>query len=447
MTDVSLLAETAIHQAQKAGADAADVLVVDGTSLSIEVRNGALEAADRSESTDIGLRVLVDGRQASLSISDGSEAAITAMAERAVAMAKEAPQDPSLGLADADQLATDWDIDALDLSDPNDPLSPDALEALAQEADSAALAIDGVSQSLGSGAGLSRTQIFLATSNGFRGGYTRTGTSVSSAAISGEGLSVERDYAFEARVHAADLPSATEIGRLAGERAVARAGAKRPKTGAYPVLFDERVSSSLIGHIIGAMNGSSIVRGSSWLKDHLGQQILPKGLSVTEDPSRPRTSGSRPFDGEGLSVSRRNWIDDGIVSEWILDLGTARKLGRDSTGNASRSVSGPPSPSVGNLSLTQGMQTKEDLLAQMGTGLWVTSMIGSTINPNTGDYSRGISGFWVQNGEVQGPVNEATIAGNLKEFLPTVIPANDARTHLSRVVPSLLVEGLTIAGD
>jgi len=228
---------------------------------------------------------------------------------------------------------------------------------------------------------------------------------------------------------------------------VARAGSQRPKTGSYPVLFDERISSSLVGHVMAAINGASVARGSTWLKDAMGEQILPKGLSITEDPSRKRISGSRPFDGEGLPVQTRAWVDDGVLSEWVMDLANARKLGRTPTGNASRGVSSPPSPSVGNLALTQGTKSKEELLAEMGTGLWVTGMIGSTINSNTGDYSRGISGFWVENGEVKMPVNEATIAGNLRDFLMRITPANDARGYLSRVVPSLLVEGLTIAGD
>lgn len=257
---------------------------------------------------------------------------------------------------------------------------------------------------------------------------------------------MERDYAGEARSHLADLPDAREIGALAGQRAVDRAGATRPPTGAYPVLFDERISASLIGHLLAAINGSSVVRGSSWLLDGLGAQVLPKGIDLIEDPSRARVSGSRPFDAEGLPAERRSLVKDGVLLGWTLDLATGRQLGLPSTGNAARGVSGPPSPSVGNLEVTQGNSTRDDLIAQMGTGLIITSMIGSTINPNTGDYSRGASGFWVENGQITGPVNECTVAGNLRDFLLRMTPADDARQHLSRVVPSLLVEGLTIAG-
>ncbi|MEM9850551.1 MAG: metallopeptidase TldD-related protein, partial [Pseudomonadota bacterium] len=255
------------------------------------------------------------------------------------------------------------------------------------------------------------------------------------------------DYLGVARTFPADRPAPETIVKIAGEWGVERAGAKRPPTGSYPVLFDERISSSLIGHLTGAINGSAIVRGASFLKDALGKRVLPAGMDLVEDPLRPRTGGSRPFDGEGLPVSRRAIVEDGVLRAWTLDLATGRKLGLPSTGNAARGVGAPPAPALTNLWLTPGIASREDLIAQMGTGLIVTSMIGATINPNTGDYSRGASGFWVENGEIIGPVNECTIAGNLRDMLARMVAANDARPHLSRVVPSLLVEGLTIAGD
>jgi PmbA protein len=257
---------------------------------------------------------------------------------------------------------------------------------------------------------------------------------------------MERDHAFEGRAHRADLPPPEEVGRRAGERAVARKGATRPPTGAYPVLFDERVAGSLIGHLAQAANGASVARGSSWLKDAMGEAVLPDGIDLIEDPLRPRTGGSRPFDGEGLPVARRAVVAGGVLRGWFLDLASARQLGLGSTGNASRGTGAPPSPSPGNLALTQGDVTHEELLAQMGRGLLVTGLIGASINPTTGDYSRGASGFWVEGGEITGPVNECTIAGNLRAMLRSIRPANDARAHLSLVVPSLLVEGLVIAG-
>lgn len=258
---------------------------------------------------------------------------------------------------------------------------------------------------------------------------------------------MERDWDHDGRIHQADLRSAEEIGQIAGQRAVARLGATRPKTGIYPVLFDERIASSLIGHLLGAINGSAIARGSSWLRDALGQQVLPKGLSVIEDPHRRRVSGSRLFDAEGLATRVNRIVDDGVLTGWTLDLATARKLGLESTANASRSAGSGPSPSVTNIALTPGTASREDLIALMGTGLLVTSMIGSTINPNTGDYSRGASGFWVENGEITHAVNECTIAGNLRDMLLRIVPANDARTHLSRVIPSILIDGMVLAGE
>ncbi|MEM7439663.1 MAG: TldD/PmbA family protein [Pseudomonadota bacterium] len=439
------LADHLLRAAKAAGADAADTLVVDGTSLSVEVRAGALEHAERAEGTDLGLRVFVGQRQACVSISDTSDGAIEAMADRAVSMAREAPEDPFCGLAGEAELATHWDVAALELADAVDP-TPSELEARALTAEAAALAVKGVAQTQGAGATYGRTQRVLATSNGFIGGYERSAHSTHCVAISGEGLGMERDHAGESRAFAADLPDAAEIGTLAGQRAADRAGATRPPTGAFPVLFDERISGSLIGHLVSAINGSAITRGASFLKDALGDRVLPKGLNLTEDPFRARIRGSKPFDGEGLPVARRALVEDGILQGWILDLATGRKLGLASTANASRGVGAPPMPSVGNLELTPGVDTRDDLIAQMGTGLIVTSMIGSTINLNTGDYSRGAAGVWVENGEVIGPVNECTIAGNLRDMLASMTPANDAQAHLSRVVPSLLVEGLTIAG-
>ena len=440
------LTEALIAAALSAGASDADALAVSSSAISVDVLKGKLEHAERAESVDIGMRVLLGHQQACVSASATDGATISEMAERAVAMAREAPEDASVGLADPDALATSWDIDGLELADKAAETPPASLEAAALEAEAAALGIKGVSQVQGTSAGASRHEIHLAATNGFQGGYARTGYSVSCVAISGEGLSMEREYCGESRTFRADLPTATGIGTLAGERAVARMNPKKPPTGAFPVLFDERVSSSLIGHLLAAVNGGSIVRGSSWLLDGLGEQVLPTGVSLIEDPNRPRIGGSRPFDAEGLPTKRRMIVKDGILTGWTLDLATARRLGMESTANASRGPSSPPSPSSGNVTLQADGVSRDALIADMGTGLIVTSMIGSSINPNTGDYSRGASGFWVENGEVTGPVNECTVAGNLRDMLKSIHPANDARAHLSRLVPSLLVEGLTIAG-
>ncbi|WP_170329518.1 TldD/PmbA family protein [Ruegeria arenilitoris] len=441
------ISQSLLDAARKAGADAADAIVIDGSSVSVEVRGGALEHAERSEGTDLGLRVFLGQRQAIVSSSDSRPETLTAMAERAVAMAREAPEDPFTGLADTQQLASGWDLPALELFDPTPEPAAEDLMRDALEAEAAAMAVQEVSQVSDAAAGYGTHRVHLAATNGFTGGYSRSSRSTSCVAISGEGTGMERDYDGDSRTFQSDLRNAEDIGRSAGERAVALVGAQKPATGTFPVLFDERISSSLIGHLLAASNGAAIARGASWLKDCLGEQVLPGHLSLIEDPHRPRIAGSRPFDAEGLATQRRAIVENGILTGWTLDLSSARKLDMTSTGNAARGVSGPPSPSNWNLSLTQGAQSREDLLRDMGTGLLVTSMIGSTINPNTGDYSRGASGFWVENGEITHPVNECTIAGNLRDMLKRIIPANDARPYLSRVVPSVLIEGMTLAGN
>ncbi|OJY36160.1 TldD/PmbA family protein [Gemmobacter sp. LW-1] len=446
MTDLATLTHALLDAARKAGAEAADALAVEGTALSIDIRQGKLEQAERAEQIDLGLRVLIGGRQACVSVSDTSPRTLAEVAERAVAMAREAPADPYAGLADPGQIARDWDLAALDLADDAPEPSPAALEQAARAAEDAAMARAGIRQ-VEASAGHSRRRMHLAATNGFSGGYARSATSVSAVAFTGEGTGMERDWAGESRIHIADMPRPEETGALAAERALARAGARKPATGTYNVLFDERIAQSLIGHLLSAVNGASIARGSSWLRDALGQQVLPRGLSVIEDPHRARISGSRPFDAEGLPTQRRAIVENGILTGWTLDLATGRKLGMASTANAARGTTSPPSPATSNIDLTPGTATRKQLIGQMGTGLLVTSMIGSTINPTTGDYSRGASGFWVEDGEIAYPVNECTIAGNLRTMLLSMIAANDARPHLSTRVPSLLVEGMTLAGQ
>ena len=434
-----------LDEARKAGAESADALAVQGTSVGIDLRGGKLEQAERSEAIEVGLRVLIGGRQACVSASDVSAATLARLAERAVAMAREAPEDPFAGLAAPEQVARGWDLAALELLDPAEEPSPAALEEDARRAEAAAMAGTGVVQ-VEASAGYGRRQMHLAATNGFSGGYARSSRSVSAVAFVGQGTGMERDYAGESRIYQADLPDAATVGALAAERAIARLGAVKPATGHFPVLFDERIASSLIGHLLSAVNGAAVARGASWLREALGAQVLPAGLSVIEDPHRARISGSRPFDGEGLATTRRAIVENGVLTGWTLDLATARQLGMASTANASRGTTAPPSPSVSNIALTEGQASRADLIRDMGTGLLVTSLIGSTISATTGDYSRGASGFWVEGGEIRYPVNECTIAGNLRDMLMRITPANDARAHLAVRVPSLLVEGLTLAG-
>ena len=444
--NLEVIASALLDMSKKAGAEAAEVIGLEKKSLNVDVLNGMLEGVERSEAIDIGLRVIVEGRQACLSCSDVREESLEKMVTRSLSMAREAPVDKDIVLAATDQLVSAQDLEALDLIDTEVMVEADRLEKWAIEAEVEARKVKGITQVQGSSASVGIIKSQLAFSNGFSQGYSRSGVNISCVSISGQGNKMERDYASESRVHISDLPSPSSIGQLSGERAAARFGARKPPTGNYPVLYDERVSSSLVGHLIGAINGASIVRGSSWLAKNLGEEIFPKNISIKECPLKVRCSGSRPFDAEGLKTNTKNIINNGILETWLLDLSSSQNLGLESTGNAVRSVSSPPSPGISNISLIGGSKSRDYLIKEMGTGLLVTSMIGLTLNPITGDYSRGASGYWVENGEVKYPVNECTLAGNLKEMLKTIIPANDSKRHLSFSVPSLLVQGLKIAG-
>lgn len=445
--DLARLTGALLAAARAAGATEADALAVAGASLSVEVRGGVLEQAERADGVEIGLRVIVGGRQACVSASERSDRTIREMAERAVAMAREAPVDDNVGLADPSQVARDPDAAALQLDDGAPAPEPQALLELALRAEAAALAVDGVSMAESASASAMRRRMWLAGTNGFSAGYDRSSHGISSVAITGEGLAMERDWAGESRVWAGDLPSPEDIGRRAGERTVARRGARKPPTGAFPILYDERVAGTLISHLLSAVNGSAVARGGSWLRNDMGQPVLPPGFDLTENPRQPRYAASRPFDAEGLPTAARAIVADGVLQGWTLDLATARKLGLESTGNAMRGTSSPPSPGITNVALTAGAASRDDLIRGMGRGLVVTSMLGASINATTGDYSRGAAGFWVENGEIAYPVNECTIAGNLREMLMRITAADDLPEWRGLRVPSLLVEGMTLAGS
>ena len=441
------LTQALLAAAAREGADQADAVALEASAVSVDVRAGGLEHAERADGVEIGLRVLVGGRQACVSASDHSERTIAEMALRAVTMAREAPVDDMLGLADPEQLARDIDSRRLELAENAPEPEPAALQELALRAEAAALAVDGISKVESASASHSRRGLWLAASNGFSAGYGRSGHSLSTVAITGEGLAMERDWAGESRIHASDMPSPEEIGQLAGERTIGRRGAKKPPTGAFPILYDERISAGLIGHLVSAVNGTAIARGASWLRNAMGEAVLPPGFDLREDPHRPRHGSSRLFDAEGLPTAPRLIVADGILQGWTLDLATGRKLGMPSTASAMRSAGSPPSPGTTNLELTAGALSREQMIREMGRGLLVTSMLGASINPTTGDYSRGAAGFWVENGEIAYAVNECTIAGNLREMLTRITAANDLPDWRSMRVPSLLVEGMTVAGS
>ncbi len=444
---LEVVAQKLLDCAKSMGADEADVIATKGQSINVDVRNGALENADRSEGAEVGLRVLVSQRQAIVSSSDISDTTLDLMVERAIAMAKDAPPDKYAGLASVNQLAKQRDLSELEICDPASEPSPTKLQEKAEIAEASALEVGGVSQVSGASASYGKYSVFMAATNGFTANYDRSSNSVSCVAIAGEGLNMERDYDADTRVYQSDLRSSDEIGRTAGLRAVERLNPRRPATGSYPVIYDERISSGLVGHFLSAINGAAITRGSSWLKDSLGKQVLPSTCKLVENPHRLRAGASRLFDSEGLATKKREILSKGVLNGWTLDLASARKLGMKPTANASRNVSSNPSPTNWNIELSSPENYCDNLLSEMRNGLLVTSLIGSTINPNTGDYSRGVSGFWVENGQICYPVSEITIAGNLKEMLKKIILGNDAQRHLSYVVPSILVEDMTLAGS
>lgn len=435
---------TLIATARKAGADAADALYVCDASTQVSVRLGQLEDVERSEGEDIGLRVFIGSRSASVSSSDLSAEALGALVERAVAMAREAPEDPWAGLAPADRLLG-GDAPALDIDDGDDP-SPAELRERALAAEDAARAVSGVTNSEGAGASASRSVIALATSHGFTRGYATTGYGSSASVIAGEGYGMQRDYAYHSARHRAELEAAEDIGRRAGERAVKRLNPGKLSSGALPVLFDPRVGGSLIGHLAGAITGSAVARRTSFLLDRLGEQVFARGITIRDDPHRPRGLRSKPFDGEGLPTAPRDLIADGVLTTWLLESASARQLGLQPTGHAVRGVGGAPGAGATNIYMAAGDLSPQALMADVKLGLYVTELIGQGVNPVTGDYSRGASGFVIRDGVLAEPVAEITIAGNLKDMFLNVTPASDLVFRQGVDTPTLRIEGMTIAG-
>ncbi|BDG70715.1 TldD/PmbA family protein [Roseomonas fluvialis] len=430
-----------IAAARRAGADAADALLVASASLSVKRRMRQIEQLERSEGIDIGLRVFVGQRQAIVASTDPDPRGFAALAERAVAMARVVPEDPYAGLPDL--LATPpRDLDMYDTAEP----SAEALLERAALAEEAALAVPGVTNSEGADAGWGRTEIALAASNGFAGAYVRTSHSISATALAGSGTRMERDYDWSSTVHLADLDDPVAIGRRAAEQAVRRLNPTRPKTARIPVVFDARVAGSLLGHLSGAINGAAVARGTSFLKDRMNERVLAAGLTVRDDPLRPRGLRSRPFDGEGMPGHGRAIVDDGVLTTWLLDWRSARQLGLVSTGHASRGTGGPPGPSATNLWLEPGTLTPAALMADITEGLFVTDLIGMGVNGVTGDYSRGAAGFMIRKGELAEAVSEVTIAGNLRDIFLNMTPANDLTFRRGTDSPTVRIEGLTLAG-
>ncbi len=440
------LSEELIRKAKCLGATAAEAIVAKNKSLSIEVKNQNLEKIENSETLDLGIRVFINSKSACVSISSTNDDAINEMISRALSMAKHSPPDDLSVPAESNEILKGWNETKLKLLDKEfDNLNFEKLKDLTLEIEQAALDVKGISQCEGAGFGANLSEFNLTSSNGFSGGYKNTSFQLFCSAIAGRDSSMERDYASEGRTFLSELPDAISIGQLAANRAIQRLTPKKPVTGSYPVLFDQRVSNSLIGHLTSGINGLAISRGSSWLLNSLEKKVLPDNLTLYEDPTRPKIAGSRPFDGEGLMAKPKAFIKNGILKHYILDLRSARKLKLKPTGNAYRYISSAPQPGIGNLELLGGVESKKDLIQNIKKGILITSLLGSTINQNTGDYSRGASGFWIENGEVAFPINGFTIAGNLKDMLSSIIASDDGKPYLSKVIPSLLVDNMTVA--
>lgn len=439
-SDLSDKAARLVEAALRAGADAADAACIRGVSLGVEVRLGKIEETRRSEGDDFTLRAFVGQRSAAVSANVMTDPA--ALAERAVAMARAAPEDRFAGLADADRLARTFpDLDLLDSTIP----SADELTDTALAAEDAARAVEGITNSGGASASWRLGGLVLATSHGFTGAYTASRFGISVSAIAGSGTHMERDYEMEARIYRADLPTPAEVGRKAAERAVKRLNPRRMATTKGVVVYDPRVATGLIGHLVGAANGAAIARKTSFLRDKLGSAIFPSGLRISDDPLRKRGLGSRPFDGEGVAVAPLDIVVDGALSTWILDSASARELGLATNGRAMRGASST-SPGVTNLTLHPGSASPEELIAHAGSGLYVTELIGHGANLITGDYSRGAAGFAIEDGALAYPVSEVTIAGNLLDMFRQLTPANDLTYRLAVNAPTVAVDGLTIAG-
>ncbi len=433
-----------VAEARRAGADAAEVAFAQRAALSVSVRMGELEEVEREESRDLGIRVLIGRRQASVSGSDISAEGRAKLVERVVAMAAIAAEDPYAGLPAEDRLARRAHAD-LDLYDAADP-EPEELERDAIEVEDAMRAVGGVTNSNGASGTWSNSIWRLATSQGFFGEHRGSVFSLSAQAIAGEGSGMEQGYEGQAARWRSDLPGKAWIGAEAGRRAVASLGARKIDSTTAPVVFEARMAASLLGPLIGAISGPSVARGVSFLKDKLGQAIFAKGVGVVDDPHRPRGLGSSPFDDEGVVNKPMRLIDDGVLTTWLLNSSSARQLKLASTGHASRGLAGPPGVGPANLVLEPGSLDQAGLMKAAGTGVLITSTFGPSINSNTGDWSVGCSGHWFESGEIAYPVTEITVAGNLLDIYKRLVPGSDLEVRGSADAPSILIDALAIAG-
>jgi PmbA protein len=442
--DPQAILEQIIQAARRAGADAADALVVESVSASVSYRLGKLEDVERAESSDLGLRVFIGQQVAFVSATDLSPRALAELPERAIGMARLAPEDRFACLAPGELLAKAFP--QLDIEDTVEPAA-EVLVERARTVEGAAMAVPGITNSEGGGASFSRSAVALATSEGFYGRYAGTHHSIGVAVLAGEGTAMERDYESASVRHDADLESAESVGRRAAERTVARLNPRKVKSQAVPVVYEPRVASGLLGHFASAISGAAVARGVSFLKDRMGADVFSPSIDIIDEPHRLRGLRSKPFDGEGVRNTRKALVEDGVLQTWLLDCASARQLGLTTTGHAARGTGGPPSPSATNLYMQPGTQTCDELISDIREGFYVTELIGMGVNGVTGDYSRGAAGFWIENGKIAYPVSGVTIASNLKEMFRSLSPANDLEFRYGINAPTLRVEGMTVAGS
>jgi len=441
--DARRIATSLVERGMAAGASAADALYVGDRSSGVQVRLGELEDISRSEGEGIGLRLFVGQQSATVASSDLSDDVLSTLVERCLAMAQEAPEDPYAGLAPPELLQS-GELPFLNSTDPREP-DPSELRERALEAESAALAVPGITNSSGAGASASASILALATSHGFSGAYGSTGHGCSASVVAGEGATMQRDHDWHSARHLEDLEGAAAIGRRAGERAVTRLNPVRPKPGKYPVLFEPRAASSLLGHFSGAISGSAIARKTSFLQDRLGGQVFARGVTIVDDPLRLRGLRSRPFDAEGVRVARCEFVRDGILASLMSESASARQLGIEPTGHAARGVGGAPSATPSNLFMEAGTRSREELLAAFPEAVLVIELIGHGVNPVTGDYSRGAVGFMVRGGAIAESVAEITIASNLIDMFATLEPGNDLEFRRGIDAPTILIPEMTVA--
>ena len=437
------LIDRMVADACRRGADAADGVAFESASLTVSQRLGKSEGIERAESCDIGLRVFKGRRQAIVSSTDLSPAALDDLVERCLAMASAVPEDPYCGLPDKADCARV--LPGLDLDEGSEPTA-ETLVARATAAEDAARAVEGVSNSEGAEAAWNRTTVSLVSSKGFKGGYTASECSVAVSVVAGEGTAMERDYAFASARYSADLEESQSLGRRAGERCVRRLNPRKVGSASVPIIFEPRTARSPLSHLVGAISGPAIARGTSFLKDSLETQVFAQGVNIVDDPHRPRGLRSKPFDGEGVANRSCKIISDGNLMTWLLDCRSARQLGLKTTGHAARGTSAPPSPGATNLYLEAGRETPEQMISGIAQGLFVTELIGMGVNPVTGDYSRGAAGIWIENGELAYPVSEVTVAGNLKSMFRHLTPANDLVFRYGFDAPTVRIDGMTVAG-